>query len=865
MVHVPNELSAAFANDLQVLTRRSDEALALLPAIVRLDGVPGGGTLDELASCAHALVGTAALLGLATVAGPARRLEQEAEAAGREVAELQRIAERLAQRLASLPEAWRDVLDRARLTLGRSDPADAPMTPVFAFIDGDDDPPADSAPAAFAFIDLDPVPEPEPTAVAVPVEAVATIHLAAFRQEAAALLATADASLAGLDEGRDSAAVFLSLMRTYHTLKGSANTVGLTALGEALHDLEDRVEAIARGGAPATAANIAALGAVQEGVRSFLATGGDRRAVGDIAAAVRRLSPATVSPPATVLSPAPPVAEPLADVDGTDETPPVPAAEAAGDGTAREVRVSPRSLDRLLDLSGELVTSRARLDRRLADIDRVTRELARWRRRTVPGLRRLVRTVARNGVARRGPQPADGTAAAVGLPVGGIDLDRYDETVILARRLEEYDDRMASIETDLRRLGREAGAETGTLGSLATGLHREAAAVRLIPFGHLVPRLRLAVREAADRLAREVRFISDGADQAIDVTVADAVSSALLHLVRNAVDHGIRPAAERIAGGRPAGGEIRLAARTVGGALVITVSDDGPGLDPVAIRRRAAELGLPGAERADPAELIFRAGFSTREQAGDVSGRGIGLDAARAGITAIGGQLTVAALPGEGCRFAVRLPPQAALADLVTVLIGGQRLALPDAVCERIETIAPGQQEIIAGEERIPVVAAARLLGLAPAPTPVVVVIAAGGRRLALAVDRVRPPRVLLVDDSIAVRKVGERFLLEAGCLVETAIDGAEALERLRSAQIPFDAVISDLEMPRTNGYRLLATVRGDSRLRHLPLAIMSSRRGADHRAEAARLGADAYLTKPFSAADLTDFVVAAAGVVVAS
>jgi chemotaxis protein histidine kinase CheA/CheY-like chemotaxis protein len=520
----------------------------------------------------------------------------------------------------------------------------------------------------------------------------------------------------------------------------------------------------------------------------------------------------------------------------------------------------------------------------------------------VPAIRRLIERSAESATAER---------SAPGATRGDTpDLERYDLATQLARRLEDHDDRLAGLAIDLRTLATDTAGDSTQVGDLAARLHRTTAAVRLVEPGDLVNRLHLAVKDAAHRLERQVVFHADTGAVLLDRALVDPLATALTHVVRNAVDHGIRPPAERRAAGLPDAGRIALTATAVGGAVTIQVSDDGPGLNAAAIRARATTLGLDAATPVE--ELIFSPGFSTRADADDVSGRGVGLDAAAEAIARIGGRITAAGTTGTGCTISLRLPPQVAVAELVLVQIGGRRCALPRAACARIARADTAADAI----------ALAPNLGLPAAAVGACITLELPGRTLTVGVDRVlgmseavvQPPgrlvsglplisgvvvpdddlpipvldaielvrrldaahtlrtsttthanaigtgrlRVLVVDDSLAVRKVAERFLLDAGCDVALAVDGAEALELLRSGGSTFQAVISDLEMPHVDGYHLLSTLRATSATRTLPVAIMSSRRDDQHRAEAHRLGADAYLTKPFTAAQLTAFVHAA-------
>ena len=186
--------------------------------------------------------------------------------------------------------------------------------------------------------------------------------------------------------------------------------------------------------------------------------------------------------------------------------------------------------------------------------------------------------------------------------------------------------------------------------------------VRMIPVEAVFLRLPRLVRDLASRLGKEVDLELVGQETELDRTVVDAIGDPLVHLVRNALDHGIEPPEERVAAGKPPRGRIKLAARQAGGGVVIDVRDDGRGVDPARVARKAVERGLidpgdaAGVDAARAAELIFTPGFSTAEHTSDVSGRGVGMDAVRDKVRELGGDVRLESEHGAGSHVEIRLP-----------------------------------------------------------------------------------------------------------------------------------------------------------------------------------------------------------------
>jgi chemosensory pili system protein ChpA (sensor histidine kinase/response regulator) len=462
---------------------------------------------------------------------------------------------------------------------------------------------------------------------------------------------------------------------------------------------------------------------------------------------------------------------------------------------------------------------------------------------------------------------------------------------------------------------------------------------RMVPVGLVFSRLRLPIREAAERAGKDVQVVQDGEDVSLDKTIADALLQPMLHLVRNAVWHGVESPDERARMGKAPAGAVRLRARQESGQIVIEVADDGAGLDLARLRARGVELGLLTADVPidDPSvkELVFAPGLSTAAEAGHVSGRGVGGDVVRRTVERLNGSIRVETEAGRGTSFLLTLPLTLAITKAMLVREAGRTYAVPMYFAERLlesgeaELVeSPGLQRIKLGDSWLGVTSLAELLGTdpgrdggpvlslrvgdqrlalrvgevlgqeeivvkdlgpilgghrlfagitlrgsgdlvlildvprvmegksvrvtpTPVPAPRAAVQPAGQLPMHTAAEPARRRRVLFVDDSISVRKVAERTFRDLDVELVTANDGVDALAQL--SQASFDIVFTDLEMPRMHGYELIRELRFLPQFRELPVVVVTSRSAHKHKQHAADLGANQYLTKPFTAETIKD------------
>jgi two-component system chemotaxis sensor kinase CheA len=271
--------------------------------------------------------------------------------------------------------------------------------------------------------------------------------------------------------------------------------------------------------------------------------------------------------------------------------------------------------------------------------------------------------------------------------------------------------------------------------------------VRMIEVAAVFGRLPRLVRDVADRLGKQVELKLSGADTELDRTVVDALGDPLVHLVRNAIDHGIESSADRLAAGKPAVASLCVSARQAGGGVIISVRDDGCGVDPARVVATARERGLavPGDELTveQAIELLFTAGFSTARTRSDISGRGVGLDAARAAVRGLGGDVILQSTPGAGTVAEIRLPLTLAITSALVVEVDGLPYAVPLdrvewtlALAQHNVRMAAGHTMLVLPEGVVPLCDGARVLTghEAAVPPEHAVIIRSGDTLLGMAV-----------------------------------------------------------------------------------------------------------------------------------
>jgi two-component system chemotaxis sensor kinase CheA len=486
-----------------------------------------------------------------------------------------------------------------------------------------------------------------------------------YLEDAREHLALLDDALLRLERGGHDPEIAASLLGPLHTLKGNSGMIGFTGVKDYVHRLEE-VFARARDGtltldAAALDGLLKGATALRQAVESSCAAGRESRDLSAEGAALGALLEPLPGPGAL------PAPEPARGPR---------AAEAAALAPARSsmVRVDFAKLDQLLNLVGELIVHRTKLD-----------ELAR-------------------GIADAVPGPGAELLTAVHQVAG-----------------------------------------------VSTQLQETIMDVRMLPIRHVFERFPRLVRDLARQQGKQVELVVQGEQTRVDKAVIDEIGEPLVHLIRNAVDHGIEPPAVRTARGKPAAGTILLSAAQESSQIVITVVDDGGGIDAGTVRRRAIERGLvsedePLADR-EAIQLIFTEGFSTARAVTDVSGRGVGLDVVVQSMERLNGLIEAETVPGAGTKFTLQLPLTLAIIKVLMVEVGGGVYALPSgAVVEslrfpRREVVHINGRDTLRVRDRVvPLLHLAELFG-APSPPgeeAYAVIVGRGAKRLGLTVDRLR-------------------------------------------------------------------------------------------------------------------------------
>ena len=342
------------------------------------------------------------------------------------------------------------------------------------------------------------------------------------------------------------------------------------------------------------------------------------------------------------------------------------------------------------------------------------------------------------------------------------------ELLGLASRMEDYPqmltgERGADAEglsrVALSSIARRIGGEVNALRTLSSRLLQSVRLLRQSPFSEAVEILPRTVRDAAVSVGKSAQLVIKGAEVEAERGVLEMLRIPLMHLARNAVDHGLESPEERAAAGKPPEGTVTVSATIRGDRLRVTVSDDGKGVDVKAIRRRLAEQNRPAPESdKEIARLMFEEGFSSRHDVNAISGRGVGLAIVHDAVEQVGGSVDVRWTKGKGTAITMEVPVSVAITRALLVDVGGYKAALPAAFIDRIERVSRdavrslnGASVLDGGEEPVPVVSLAARLGepfaadLIDAPTIVVVWLSALDRRLAVVVRDVIDERELVL------------------------------------------------------------------------------------------------------------------------
>jgi chemosensory pili system protein ChpA (sensor histidine kinase/response regulator) len=728
------------------------------------------------------------------------------------------------------------------------------------------------------------------------------------------------------------------MFRGFHTVKGASYSVGCDPLGKLAHRLEDALVLVRDGNTQwndkfgnAVAQGIDALSrmiATAEGreVALFGALEGTHQAL-DLILGTREQE-AVINPPQVQLTP----------VAATS----APAAAEAPEQTANvTLRVGLNRLERVLNLSGEVLLTRARFDNFSRRIEELNDLLSSSRVRLERTSADITERFGNPKFMAQNPEPESTTAEPqsqliedVRAMFSELEFDRYDDTSLIARGVAELTADISELQLELEEIGKGFKRETQDFEKLTRSLRLEAGRLRLVPLSRLYQRLRRQVRSTAEAVSKMVKLELSGENVEIDNLVLENLVDPFTHLVNNAVIHGIEAPDVRRRAGKQAEGILKIVAMRRGANLVLEVQDDGAGIDLMAVRRRAVERGLKSQNEVDAmtdemaAELIFLPGLSTAKNVTDRAGRGVGMDVVASNIRRLKGAVSIQTENGFGTRFSLRIPANLIVSDILGIQVSGEHFAVPAETVRSLRsldirdvqqtTLPDGsiERQFTLQGERFILSHLADILELPRSLNDtkriVVMILESEVGRLAYEVDAMigleqavvrqldapfdqiahlsgasvsaegdvilmldpnglaklergeiqapstiaatRRTRMLLVDDSLSVRKVVSGLLTRMGCDVTTAADGEEALN-IMTSEIEFDAIITDLEMPRKSGFELLDELRRRPAFAKLPVAMLTTRASDKHREFALALGVSEYFSKPIDETRLERFL----------
>ena len=765
------------------------------------------------------------------------------------------------------------------------------------------------------------------------------------------------------------------LFRSVHTVKGSAAQVGLHRISAIAHRIEDVIGQV-RDGVLALNPEIIDISLQSVDIlKKFLRNEwqDEETAGACVDSLIGRMAELVsdeggeIAGESTIAGPeAPPTVSDLAEVSGAhvrlqkkNSAEKIVHAET-GQPQLRSVRISLDRLDKMMNAVGELVINRTRMIGRLAELEKLVEILNFSKGRLSDKISSFQEKYEFSWVGSGRPGFASDfsgrpQAAKPGLrndsptrqdPFGDfteLEMDRYDDFNILSRSLTEIS---ADVNEVLAQLGGFMGrveSDIDEFTKLAHHLQDQITQARMVPIGNLYRRLTRTVRDAAKLTGKEVELELEGASTELDNNIIQQISDPLIHVVRNAVAHGIEEPGTRAQCGKGPKGLISIRAYHRGNHIFVEVEDDGRGIDPEKVRAQAVEGGFVSAEQSrqmserELRNLLFLPGFSTASEATELAGRGVGLDVVKSNLNALNGETEVHSEVGEGTCFTLKVPLTLIISQALFIRCGTSIFALPLAFVEEIRRLRPEQIEDVGGklltrvrDEVIDVVRLDTRFSIPPLETingyfrmvivnvagrhvgiiveevlrkdEVVIkslgeflrnlklfpgaIIASDGSLILLvdlhrlaaqelsehatmapiasaarifapgamavaagsipseAIDEVQEERVVVVaDDSISVRKFVGRMLEKAGYRVRLASDGLEAAELISLSGAHL--IITDLEMPRMNGYELMSHLRQNPDTRRIPVLVVTSRAGAKHRDRALKEGAAGFLTKP--------------------
>ena len=595
------------------------------------------------------------------------------------------------------------------------------------------------------------------------------------------------------------------------------------------------------------------------------------------------------------------------------------------------VRVPSDVLDKLVNDAGEVNIQRSRLDQVFNLFSSSSAEFEQIIGRLREQLRKLEMETEAQILFKHADDQEN-------LPdFDPLELDRYSDIQQLSRSLAESVDDLSNIrEMFLSHL--QNGEDVLVRQKVVTtNLQDNLLGTRMVRFDTVEPRLQRIVRQTSAELKKQVELVIKGGEIEVDRRVLNGVITAIEHLLRNAVGHGIELPDVRLQKQKPSRGQIKIEIERDGSEISIVIKDDGAGIDPEKVKAKAIENGLISSssnlDKEELLQLIFKSGLSTASKVTKIAGRGVGMDIVDKDIRRLGGRIEIRSSEDKGAKFILKLPFTLAVTQALLIQAGKEIYALTLSGIEGVIQLSATELKKIFAENNASYTYAGHEYMFHHLATLLqggslfyeddtlsypVILVRVGDQRLALQVEAsygnkeivVKPlaahfsqvqgisgatilgdgkvaliidipwiarliqskdrtdtvlvsempessrsdeSTVMVVDDSITIRKVTTRFLKRNNYNVITAKDGVDALQKLQKV-VP-DIVLLDIEMPRMDGYELATQMRKESRLKNVPIIMITSRTGEKHRNRALELGVDCYLGKPYNEEQLLESI----------
>ncbi|MEH1923504.1 hybrid sensor histidine kinase/response regulator [Nostoc sp.] len=622
------------------------------------------------------------------------------------------------------------------------------------------------------------------------------------------------------------------------------------------------------------------------------------------------------------------------------------------------VRVPSKQLEQINDLFGELIVQRNGLNSHLERLRKLVRNLNQRVQvldRENQDLRIAYDKISTQAAGVRAQAENGHQTQDTDREFDTLEMDRYNDLNLRSQEVMETIVQVQEVTTDVQLSVDDTDNIARKLNKTSKQLQTKLNHIRMRPLSDLIERFPRALRDLNVEYGKNVQLKIEGGNTLIERSILEALNEPLMHLLRNAFDHGIEDSSTRRLLGKPEQGLIEITATHRSNRTLITIRDDGWGISLEKIRTRALAMGLDASLLANASDeellsLIFEPGFTTSEQVTALSGRGVGMDVVRNNLKLIRGDVKVDTEPGVGTTFTLSVPFTLSVARVLLVEINKMLLAFPTDVISEISLLQDERVFQMAGSEvlnwqgtMLPLIRLTRYLEFnclrydtSELETPAainansVLVVKGNNQPVAIQIDRCwgeqevairqvegniplpegfsnctilgdgrvvplvninellywiatnrKTPRgtqlpsarlktpflifdeekmsaasvkqkgtILIVDDSINVRRFLALTLEKGGYQVEQAKDGQDALEKLHSG-LRVEAVICDIEMPRLDGYGFLGKVNSDVDTKNIPVAMLTSRSSNKHRQLAMQLGARAYFSKPYNEQEL--------------